>query len=53
MKAIKCNQHGEKFTIPTEDNEFISGKFHSDVERCQLHHEQYPECRFIEEVYEQ
>lgn len=52
MRTIQCNQHGMKFSIPTIDSEFQSGKHHQEVERCHLHHKQYPNCKF-EEVREE
>ena len=51
MRMIGCKKHEEKFVLPTEEEEFLSGKYHQDVEQCHLHHESYPNCRF-EEVLE-
>lgn len=48
MKRVKCTKHGEIFQIPTEDNEFLFGKYHDDIERCKLHYENYPSCKFGE-----
>lgn len=47
MRVVKCSQHGEKYTIPIEDREFLSGKYHDEIERCHVHHEQNPACRFF------
>ena len=48
MRTIQCKKHGEKFTIPTKESEFLSGKYHQNIEQCQLHHELHPICRFDE-----
>jgi len=51
MRIIQCNNHKIKFFIPTEEQEFLSGKYHDDVNGCHLHHEEFPSCVF-EEVEE-
>lgn len=48
MKEIACKNHSLQLTIPTTEDEFRSGKYHQDVEHCQAHHEEYPECKFEE-----
>ncbi len=48
MRTIQCNKHKLQFTIPTEDREFQSCKFHDEIEYCHSHHEQYPNCKFEE-----
>jgi len=49
MQQIACKKHSLLLTIPITNEEFLSGKYHQDIERCQLHHKQYPECRFESE----
>jgi len=51
MRIIQCNNHKIKFSIPTEEREFLSGKYHDNVKRCHLHHEKFPNCVF-EDVQE-
>lgn len=48
MKELTCNKHSLTVVIPSTDDEFLSGKYHHNVESFQLHHQQFPECRFIE-----
>jgi len=50
MQQIKCLKHGEKFKLPNSDEEFLFGNLHNDLLRCQVHHEQFPECQFVKEV---
>jgi hypothetical protein len=32
--------------LPNADEEFLSGKFHNDIERCKSHLENYSDCKF-------
>lgn len=51
MRIVECKEHGERFVLPTREQEFLSGKYHEAVEKCHSHHELNPNCRF-EEVQE-
>lgn len=48
MKRFKCNIHDITVEIPNTDDEFLSGKYHQDIERCYNHHEEFPNCVFEE-----
>ena len=49
MRTVQCNSHQVLFRLPTSDEEFISGSFHKDVERIQIHVLENIDCK-IEEV---
>jgi len=46
---VYCELHQLKFQIPDIDEEFTSGRFHDEIQRLSEHHEQYPQCKFLEE----
>lgn len=48
MKKIHCNVHHTSFTLPTTDEEFNSGSLHDEVEKCQTHIRENPDCRLEE-----
>jgi len=48
MYKMKCIKDGTEFQLPSTDQEFQSGKFHDQVELCQAHIEESPDCRFKE-----
>jgi len=48
MQLVKCSTHNTEFRLPSTDDEFLSGKLHSDVERISDHHQQFSVCKFVE-----
>lgn len=48
MQTVRCPVHDVVFRLPTRNDEFILGKLHSQVELCQLHLEEFPDCRLVE-----
>ena len=51
MQEIICKKHSMVVCLPDKDTEFLSGKYHHNIEQCKSHHKQFPTCRF-EEVKE-
>ena len=49
MQAVRCPVHNVVFRLPTSDEEFALGKLHSQVESCQLHLVEFPDCK-LEEI---
>ena len=48
MIVVKCPTHDQEYRLPTTQEEFLSGKFHDQVELCQAHIEVSPDCKFRE-----
>lgn len=48
MQKVRCIVHNYQFVIPTIDEEYLSGKFHDDVESLSTHTEQFDDCNFVE-----
>ena len=48
MKRVVCSEHKFKLSIPTTDEEFFLGKMHDNIIQIQLHHKQFPNCKFEE-----
>jgi len=46
MEFVKCLVHGIKFRLPVTEMEFLTGKWHDQVELCVKHHEEFPDCKF-------
>ena len=46
MQRVVCKLHGLQLSIPTTDREFFLGKMHDDISQLQLHHKQFPDCKF-------
>ncbi len=46
---VKCYTHKEIFKLPASDEEFISGSLHEEVEKCQVHSLENPDC-IMEEI---
>jgi len=47
MELVKCLLHDLEFRLPTSEDDFISGRFHDEVERCQSHIEGSSDCKFV------
>ena len=47
MILYGCINH-EKFIVnlPITDEDFLSGKYHNDIERCKSHLENSSDCKF-------
>ena len=48
MQIVKCMIHDVEFRLPTDVEEFTLGKLHQEVESCQLHLEEFPDCKLVE-----
>ncbi len=48
MKKFRCNIHALTIQIPSSEDEFLTGKYHSDIEKCSVHHDEFPKCLFKE-----
>jgi len=48
MEKIVCQNHELELEIPTTDIEFLKGNLHENVIQVQLHHKEFPSCRFQE-----
>ena len=48
MQKVRCIIHSVEFVIPTNDEEYSSGKFHDYVESLSIHTEQFDHCDFEE-----
>ncbi len=48
MQTVRCLIHDVVFRLPTSDDEFVLGKLHSQVELCQLHLVEFPDCKLVE-----
>lgn len=48
MYTIECSIHKEKFALPTNDEEFLAGRLHADIEKLCEHKEQHRVCKFVE-----
>ena len=49
MQTVKCPVHEIVFRLPTSNDEFSLGELHLEVELCQLHLTEFPECK-LEEI---
>jgi len=47
MQLVRCSVHDLEFRLPTMEEEFITGKLHDEVERCQCHVEENKECKLV------
>lgn len=45
VMEIHCSVHHTLFKLPTTDEEFSSGGLHGEVEKCQAHILESPDCR--------
>jgi len=45
MQTVRCPDHDVEFRLPTSDEEFALGKLHQEVENCQLHLIEFPNCK--------
>lgn len=52
MQLVRCLIHDLEFQLPTTDEEFVSGKLHSEVEICQDHILNNPSCKLVGELNE-
>ena len=48
MQIVKCTIHNVVFRLPTDVGEFALGELHKEVESCQLHLEEFPDCKLVE-----
>mgnify|MGYP003352832094 CR=1 FL=1 len=48
MQTIRCRVHNDEFTLPVEDYEYFSGKYHDDVKLLCKHVEIHNNCEFEE-----
>lgn len=48
MQGIFCQEHRLELDIPTTDSEFLLSKMHDNIIQLQLHHKQFPNCKFQE-----
>ena len=46
MQRITCTTHELELDIPTLDEEFLLGKMHDNISQLQLHHKEFPTCKF-------
>lgn len=46
MQKIVCDEHKLELNIPTTDKEFLLGNMHGNIIQLQLHHKQFPNCKF-------
>jgi len=48
VKKFKCKNHPIEVQIPITEEEYLSGKFHQDIEKCHSHYEIFQDCVFEE-----
>jgi len=48
MHIIECKNHEKRFSIPSEKSEYLSGRFHEEIQRLNFHHQENPNCKFVE-----
>lgn len=46
MQIVKCTLHDDEFSLPTENEEYYSGKYHDNIESLCKHREIHGNCRF-------
>jgi len=47
MQKIVCYVHRLEINIPTSNEEFLLGKMHDNICQLQLHHKEFPYCKFF------
>jgi len=47
LQLAKCLSHNLEFQLPTSEDEFVSGKLHDEVEKCQSHLLENPSCKLL------
>ena len=48
MEKVVCHEHKLELNIPTTDTEFLLDNMHDNIIELQLHHKQFPNCKFFE-----
>jgi hypothetical protein len=50
LKTVKCSIHNVEFTLPTTEEDLLSGKYHNEIMQIHLHNEEYPDCKMVGKV---